>query len=30
MMDNKNLIHSFEEIDWVDPFPEPKEAEEEV
>ena len=24
-MDNNNLIHSFEEIDWVDPFPEPKE-----
>jgi hypothetical protein len=25
MMENTNLIHSFEEIDWVDPFPEPKE-----
>ena len=27
-MDNTNLIHSFEEIDWVDPFPEIKEEEE--
>jgi hypothetical protein len=29
MMDNNNLIHSFEEIDWVDPFPEPKDDDEE-
>ena len=29
MLDNNNLIHSFEEIDWVDPFPDPKEESEE-